>query len=535
MFLMTACENDPTIEDFSGDAVAFTYQVEGDYALEYFYDSDIRFTNISELTGSPHWDFGDGSTSTDASPVHSYSQPGTYKVTLTLDGGGSVTKSIMISDISPIVSYTTSSGDEPAEIQSTLITIDVELPNPKDQAETYYWEFPEGTLAEDGTPITTSSSKNPGTLKFANVGSQTLILKTTLGGRELESKELSVQVGYSTPVKTLYFAQKDGNIMAYKIINNLPSTVKNNPFKLNASAGQHAFNMFFYKDTLLYVLDAGKQFYYVDDQFGNMGDGKVSVVSKDGTVVETMYSNVGGAAFDDPYYGYLDSIAGVLYVSDRNTGISKLSLSTRNYSGSRADKLPFWVQNATLGYYQEGLVYGAGNATFTKVGDTWWWGKYFNSQGIFRFKESDILSSATGATAPAPTSGIVLNNQIVKSFIIDEANSILYAAFSSDAMAGFYKIPLSELNNITLAQLKTKRVKELLSDGEGTGSEQVYICQMVLDKSDGSVYFGYRAPSGSAEKSGLKRYNPTTNQIETLVEGIEIYGITINDNLSKLF
>lgn len=54
---------------------------------------DVTFTtsDITEVTDYL-WDFGDDSTSTDASPVHTYLLSGTYTVTLTLTGaGGSIT------------------------------------------------------------------------------------------------------------------------------------------------------------------------------------------------------------------------------------------------------------------------------------------------------------------------------------------------------------------------------------------------------------------------------------------------------------
>ncbi len=42
----------------------------------------IVFDNCSEHASSYEWDFGDGSTSSDFSPAHSYNQSGTYTVTL---------------------------------------------------------------------------------------------------------------------------------------------------------------------------------------------------------------------------------------------------------------------------------------------------------------------------------------------------------------------------------------------------------------------------------------------------------------------
>ena len=69
--------------------VNFTYSVAGDqYTLDYYVVSSIQFTNTSAKTGSFVWDFGDGTTSNEANPVHKYSKAGIYNVKLTLDGVG---------------------------------------------------------------------------------------------------------------------------------------------------------------------------------------------------------------------------------------------------------------------------------------------------------------------------------------------------------------------------------------------------------------------------------------------------------------
>lgn len=44
--------------------------------------SEITFTNVSENASGYSWDFGDGSTSEDANPVHAYDGAGEYEVTL---------------------------------------------------------------------------------------------------------------------------------------------------------------------------------------------------------------------------------------------------------------------------------------------------------------------------------------------------------------------------------------------------------------------------------------------------------------------
>lgn len=45
-------------------------------------DSSVQFYNISEYADTYYWDFGDGDTTSQFSPLHTYSQSGTYTVTL---------------------------------------------------------------------------------------------------------------------------------------------------------------------------------------------------------------------------------------------------------------------------------------------------------------------------------------------------------------------------------------------------------------------------------------------------------------------
>lgn len=60
---------------------------------------EITFTNCSENATAYSWDFGDGNTSIEENPVHTYIQEGTYTVTLTSTGDGEeniITKDVII-------------------------------------------------------------------------------------------------------------------------------------------------------------------------------------------------------------------------------------------------------------------------------------------------------------------------------------------------------------------------------------------------------------------------------------------------------
>ena len=543
LFIVTslACysciENDPDIENFPNEKVAFSYEVIGDYKVDYLVGSTIQFTNTSAEVGACVWDFGDGTPkSTESNPQHKYESAGLYNVTLTIENVGKRVCNLLVSDIFPTVSMKEIDGI--CEVNKTFVELSVSLPNPENKEVEYQWIFPEGTVDENLVPVTTSNAENPGKLKFLNVGSQKIILKTKLGGRTLQEGVIKVPVGYMEDVKTIYYAVKKGNIQALKLVHDAPDNVKIYPFDLGVKSGQHPYNLLF-SDSQLYVLDAGKQIGYIDDVDGNLGDGKISVISKDGASVETMLTNNQKTAFNDPHFGYIDENQKMLYYTDRNTGIRRLALSERNLLLDVTNsKYDYFVQNDKLGYYKNGYDYGAMNASFTKTSDgTWWWPKTFNHPGIFRFKDSDIGSSSV------PSNGMTAGGLFIKSLAIDEQRQMVFLAVREGATSGIYAIPMSAIPNESAGQtalqnsIKNYLIKELVSDSEGSSGEYIDICQMVLDPEDGSVYFGYRADPTSSVKSGLMRCYPDggTYKVETVIEGVEIYGVAINHKKSKLF
>jgi PKD repeat protein len=60
---------------------------------------EVTFTDHSPGASSWSWDFGDGTDSTEQNPVHSFTIPGTYRVTLRATIGDdmeSVTKTVWV-------------------------------------------------------------------------------------------------------------------------------------------------------------------------------------------------------------------------------------------------------------------------------------------------------------------------------------------------------------------------------------------------------------------------------------------------------
>lgn len=534
---LSACvENDPTYNVYPSDDVAFTYRVTNEgYELDYLVGSTIQFTNTSALSGACTWEFGDGETSTEPNPTHTYNLPGQYEVKLTV-GGEFTTRPLLINDIKPTIVAKTE-NDAVCVINDVEVTLEVTLRNPAASAQPEYtWVLPEGTTLVDHPEITTNTyvGENPGRLTFKNIGSQTITLKTMLGGRALQDVKANVQVGTPNASKTLYYAVKSGNIMAYKLDYTVPEGSSNSPFDLGVKSGAHPLNLLFHND-ILYILDCGTQFTYINDIENNRGDGKITAVAKDGSSMETVLSNVGNTAFNDPFYGWIDSE--MLYFADRNTGIRRIGVNERNLALSTSDaKFDYFVMNNRLEYYGNPWQYGAMNACFAKVDGLWYWGKTYGGGGIFRFADSDI-STVDISRGSNPPYAVIFPDEFVKSFVIDTNNQILYAIIRDK---GLFAVPLADISANDASKANTKADNKYLvasfkADSEGSVGEYIDVCQMVLDNSDGSVYFGLRAEEGSAEPSGIKRWNPATRQLETIVSGVNPYGIALNDNLSSLF
>jgi PKD repeat protein len=69
LFAFSSCQKEPSANFSASKQVVFT-------------DEEISFYNTSVDSESYHWDFGDGNTSVEVSPKHSYYDEGTYLVTL---------------------------------------------------------------------------------------------------------------------------------------------------------------------------------------------------------------------------------------------------------------------------------------------------------------------------------------------------------------------------------------------------------------------------------------------------------------------
>ncbi|MFI5218329.1 MAG: PKD domain-containing protein [Bacteroidia bacterium] len=140
--------------------------------------SNFAFTNQSLNAASYTWDFGDGNSSTQISPVHSYVNAGIYSVSLIAAGiGGCVDTFYHPSSISI---YTSPLADFAADVNEGCAPLSVQFNNLSSSLdnETYLWDFGNGN---------TSTQQNPA-VTFTTPGFYTITLTVTNTGSCTDSK-----------------------------------------------------------------------------------------------------------------------------------------------------------------------------------------------------------------------------------------------------------------------------------------------------------------------------------------------------------
>ena len=130
---------------------------------------DVQFTDLS--TGIPtkwSWNFGDGSVSTERTPLHRYTTPGSYTVSLVVENKfGSDKKSIpgyISAGIAPVANFAASprDGTAPLEVHFTDLSTG--------QPVVWSWDFGDGVKSSESNPthIYSSGGSYHVTLTVAN-------------------------------------------------------------------------------------------------------------------------------------------------------------------------------------------------------------------------------------------------------------------------------------------------------------------------------------------------------------------------------
>ena len=136
------------------------------------------------------WDFGDGGTSTERAPTHTYAIAGAYTVTLTVTGPGGASKAakpetIVVAHTPPVANFTASATAGAAPLSVVFQDIS------EGKIDTYLWDLGDGGQSSAPTSVHT----------YNEPGSYTVTLTVTgPGGNVTETKSDLITVSPLAPV-----------------------------------------------------------------------------------------------------------------------------------------------------------------------------------------------------------------------------------------------------------------------------------------------------------------------------------------------
>ncbi len=113
---------------------------------------EVQFTNLSEYALSSQWTFGDGGTANATNPVYTYWQPGTYTVTLTIQGPGGTSDQM----IQELIIHVYPKAHAAFTVTPTEVNVPAEpvyCINMSVNANTYEWSFGDGSVSYAEDPV----------------------------------------------------------------------------------------------------------------------------------------------------------------------------------------------------------------------------------------------------------------------------------------------------------------------------------------------------------------------------------------------
>lgn len=337
----------------------------------------------------------------------------------------------------------------------------------------------------------------------------------------------------------------------------------------DVGATPHTFQLLEYSNRI-YGASAGQKFVY-SATGATDGDGKLFYISQVGgeTFQAVVLDNTGNNAYKDPFGLYL--YGQDLYVNDRNVCIRKIPASAI----ALPQDYPSWMENNWMGLYGAPWSYGCIKCGFaiTQTTDAngqpeplYWVGMKYNGNGLFRFREKDIIPTLAegqeGRPLPAEAPYFTTLAPIFTTFNVDEANAHLYIYvewMTDGTPAGLYRVNLADLE-ANPNPGKFADLNPVLIDGspvkyEGSGvNEHVGISQLAFDANKQYMYWCYRAPADQEEAdltpndaqgryawadtydannplhhSGIKRIKlgEATPNVEMVVPGASGYGVAV--------
>lgn len=171
------CNNAVVKVDLEGPALFAEFQ-RTDISCEI--PQTMTFTNYTQKSTSFKWDMGDGKTYTDSNVTHTYTQPGTYIVTLVAQNPIACNLRDTVKE--RITIYAKSEADFETKID--VCDREVAFTHIGDYAKTFRWDFGDGN---------SSTSEDPGHL-YADTGTYKVILYTDINTDCADTFEIEVEI-----------------------------------------------------------------------------------------------------------------------------------------------------------------------------------------------------------------------------------------------------------------------------------------------------------------------------------------------------
>jgi len=179
-----------------------------------------RFTNTSTGTIDTFlWSFGDGSTSSDPSPSHVYTVPGTYAVTLSVSGTGGTSSTTQAGAV--VVSYAAPVADFEQSATTGLAPLAITFTNSSGgEVDSYRWDFGDGGSSTAPTAVHTYKTRGAYTVSLEVQGPGGNATKTksnlvTVTAPPPVANFTGCTTGNEAPFTVAFGNQSSGNITGY--------------------------------------------------------------------------------------------------------------------------------------------------------------------------------------------------------------------------------------------------------------------------------------------------------------------------------